>query len=228
MLALGAAALPMFIILVQNDTGTILILGAITISMIAIAGARTRWVVGLIGGSILAVLIAIQIGLLQQYQVQRLTSFINPSTDVGSAAYNANQARIAIGGGGLTGWGLFNGPQTQGRFVPVNESDFVFTVAGEELGLLGAVVLIGLLGIVLWRAIVIAYRADDMFGRLLATGIVAWLTFQMFENVGMTMGIMPITGIPLPFVSAGGTSMMATWIAVGLLENVRLHARRVS
>jgi rod shape determining protein RodA len=218
----------MFIILVQNDTGTILILGAITISMIAIAGARTRWVVGLIGGSILAVLIAIQIGLLQQYQVQRLTSFINPSTDVGSAAYNANQARIAIGGGGLTGWGLFNGPQTQGRFVPVNESDFVFTVAGEELGLLGAVVLIGLLGIVLWRAIVIAYRADDMFGRLLATGIVAWLTFQMFENVGMTMGIMPITGIPLPFVSAGGTSMMATWIAVGLLENVRLHARRVS
>jgi len=104
----------------------------------------------------------------------------------------------------------------------------VFTVAGEELGLLGALVLIGLLGIVLWRAIVIAYRADDMFGRLLATGIVAWLTFQMFENVGMTMGIMPITGIPLPFVSAGGTSMMATWIAVGLLENVRLHARRVS
>jgi rod shape determining protein RodA len=228
MLALGAAALPMFIILVQNDTGTILILGAITISMIAIAGARTRWVVGLIGGSILAVLVAIQIGLLQQYQVQRLTSFINPSTDVGSAAYNANQARIAIGGGGLTGWGLFNGPQTQGRFVPVNESDFVFTVAGEELGLLGALVLIGLLGIVLWRAIVIAYRADDMFGRLLATGIVAWLTFQMFENIGMTMGIMPITGIPLPFVSAGGTSMMATWIAVGLLENVRLHARRVS
>jgi rod shape determining protein RodA len=228
LLALGAAALPMFIILVQNDTGTILIMGAITISMIAIAGARTRWVVGLIGGSILAVLIAIQIGLLQQYQVQRLTSFMNPTADVGSAAYNANQARIAIGGGGLTGWGLFHGPQTQGRFVPVNESDFVFTVAGEELGFIGAILVIGLLGIVLWRAIVIAYRADDMFGRLLATGIVAWLTFQMFENIGMTMGIMPITGIPLPFVSAGGTSMMATWIAVGLLENVRLHARRVS
>ena len=228
LLALGAAALPMLIILVQNDTGTILIMGAITISMIAVAGARTRWVVGLIGGSILGVLVAIQVGLLQQYQVQRLTSFMNPSADVGSAAYNANQARIAIGGGGLTGWGLFNGPQTQGRFVPVNESDFVFTVAGEELGFIGSVVLIGLLAVILWRAIVIAYRADDLFGRLLATGIVAWLTFQMFENIGMTMGIMPITGIPLPFVSAGGTSMMATWIAVGLLENVRLHARRVS
>ena len=228
LLALGAAALPMLIILVQNDTGTILIMGAITISMIAVAGARTRWVVGLIGGSILGVLVAIQVGLLQQYQVQRLTSFMNPSADVGSAAYNANQARIAIGGGGLTGWGLFNGPQTQGRFVPVNESDFVFTVAGEELGFIGSVVLIGLLAVILWRAIVIAYRADDLFGRRLATGIVAWLTFQMFENIGMTMGIMPITGIPLPFVSAGGTSMMATWIAVGLLENVRLHARRVS
>jgi rod shape determining protein RodA len=228
LLALGAAALPMLIILVQNDTGTILIMGAITISMIAVAGARTRWVVGLIGGSILGVLVAIQVGLLQQYQVQRLTSFINPTADVGSAAYNANQARIAIGGGGITGWGLFNGPQTQGRFVPVNESDFVFTVAGEEWGFIGSVVLIGLLGVILWRAIVIAYRADDLFGRLLATGIVAWLTFQMFENIGMTMGIMPITGIPLPFVSAGGTSMMATWIAVGLLENVRLHARRVS
>lgn len=228
MLALGAAALPMLIILVQNDTGTILIMGAITISMIAIAGARTRWVVGLIGGAVLGILVAIQVGLLQQYQVQRLTSFINPTSDVGSAAYNANQARIAIGGGGLTGWGLFNGPQTQGRFVPVNESDFVFTVAGEELGLAGSALIIVLLGVILWRAIVIAYRADDMFGRLVATGIVAWLAFQMFENIGMTMGIMPITGIPLPFVSAGGTSMMATWIAVGLLENVRLHARRVS
>lgn len=228
LLSLGAAALPMVIILVQNDTGTILILGAITVSMIAIAGARTRWVVGLIGGAVLGVLLAIQVGLLQQYQVQRLTSFINPTSDVGSAAYNANQARIAIGGGGLTGWGLFNGPQTQGRFVPVNESDFVFTVAGEELGLIGGLLVIVLLAVIMWRAVVIAYRADDMFGRLVATGIIAWLAFQMFENIGMTMGIMPITGIPLPFVSAGGTSMMATWIAVGLLENVRLHARRVS
>lgn len=227
-LALGAAGLPMLIILVQNDTGTILIMGAISLSMIAVSGAPTRWLLSLIGGGILAILLAIQLGLLQQYQVQRLTSFINPSADVGSAAYNATQARIAIGGGGLLGYGLFHGPQTQGRFVPVNESDFVFTVAGEELGFIGALVLILLLAVVLWRAILIAYRADDMFGRLVATGIAAWLAFQMFENIGMTMGIMPITGIPLPFVSAGGTSMMATWIAVGLLENVRLHAARVS
>ena len=108
----------------------------------------------------------------------------------------------------------------------MNESDFIFTVVGEELGFIGSVVLLGLLAIVLWRAVMIAFRADDMYGRLVATGIVAWLAFQMFENVGMALGIMPITGIPLPLVSAGGTSMMATWIAIGLLQNIRLHAVR--
>ncbi len=226
LLALGAAVLPILVILVQNDTGTVLILGSVALSIIAVSGARTRWVVGLIGGAVVSIMLAIQLGLLKEYQVQRLTSFINPSADVSSAAYNSNQARIAIGGGGWFGYGLFQGPQTQGKFVPVNESDFIFTVVGEELGFVGAAVLILLLGVVLWRAVVIAYRADDMFGRLVATGIVAWLAFQMFENIGMSLGIMPITGIPLPMVSAGGTSMMATWIAVGLLQNVRLHAVR--
>ena len=108
----------------------------------------------------------------------------------------------------------------------MNESDFIFTVAGEELGFIGAAILILLLGIVLWRAVMIAMKADDMYGRLVATGIVAWLAFQMFENMGMALGIMPITGVPLPFVSAGGTSMMATWIAIGLLENIRLHSQQ--
>ena len=228
MLALGLAVLPIGIILLQNDTGTVLILGSVALSIIAVSGARTKWVIGLIGGAVVAVLMAVQLGILRQYQVDRLTSFINPSADAGSAAYNANQARIAIGGGGLTGYGLFEGPQTQGKFVPVNESDFIFTVAGEELGFIGAALLIILLGIVLWRGIMIALRADDMYGRLVATGIVAWLAFQLFENIGMTLGIMPITGIPLPFVSWGGTSMMSTWIAVGLLQNVRLHSMRTA
>ena len=226
LLALLVAVFPILIVLVQNDTGTVLILGSVALSIIAVSGARTRWVVGLIGGAVVGILLAIQLGLLKEYQVQRLTSFINPTEDVSSAAYNANQARIAIGGGGWLGYGLFQGPQTQGKFVPVNESDFIFTVVGEELGFLGSAVLIALLGVVLWRAVVIAYRADDLFGRLVATGIVAWLAFQMFENIGMSLGIMPITGIPLPLVSAGGTSMMATWIAIGLLQNVRLHAVR--
>ncbi|HBJ73798.1 MAG TPA: rod shape-determining protein RodA, partial [Actinobacteria bacterium] len=102
-----------------------------------------------------------------------------------------------------------------------------FTVAGEEFGFIGAGLLVVLLGIVLWRAILIAMRADDMYGRLVATGIVAWLAFQTFENIGMTLGIMPITGVPLPFVSAGGTAMMAVWIAIGLLENIRLHSQQM-
>ena len=228
MLSLGVAVLPILIVLLQNDTGTVLILGSVALSIIAVSGAPTKWVIGLLGGTVVAGLAAIQFGILRQYQVDRLTSFINPTTDVGSAAYNANQARIAIGGGGWTGHGLFEGPQTQGKFVPVNESDFIFTVAGEELGFIGAALLIVLLGIVLFRGIMTALRADDMYGRLVATGIVAWLAFQMFENIGMTLGIMPITGIPLPFVSWGGTSMMSTWIAVGLLQNVRLHSMRTA
>jgi len=228
LLSLGVAVLPIMIILLQNDTGTVLVLGSVSLSIIAVSGARTRWVLGLLGGAVLGILLAIQLGLLKQYQVQRLTSFIDPAADASASAYNANQARIAIGGGGWTGYGLFQGPQTQGKFVPVNESDFIFTVAGEELGFIGAAILIMLVAVILWRAVVIAYRADDLYGRLVATGVVAWLGFQTFENIGMTMGIMPITGIPLPMVSAGGTSMMATWIAIGLLQNVRIHAARAS
>ena len=227
LLALTVAAIPTAIILVQNDTGTVLILAAISLSIVAVSGVRTRWLVGLIGAAILGVLVSIQLGLLQEYQVDRLTSFINPDEDVSASAYNANQARIAIGGGGLDGYGLFEGPQTQGNFVPVNESDFIFTVAGEELGFLGSALLIALMAIILWRAVLIAWKADDLYGRLVATGVAAWLAFQMFENIGMTLGIMPITGIPLPFVSAGGTSMMATWIALGLLQTVRLHSLAV-
>lgn len=227
-LALAAAAVPIGVILLQNDTGTVLILGAVSISIIAVAGVRTRWLVGLIGGSVAAILLAIQLGLLKEYQVQRLTSFISPDADTSASAYNANQARIAIGGGGWSGTGLFEGPQTQGKFVPVNESDFIFTVSGEELGFIGSFLIIALLGVILWRAAVTAWRADDRYGRLVATGILAWLAFQMFENIGMTLGIMPITGIPLPFVSAGGTSMMAVWIAVGLLQTVRLHGARTA
>ncbi len=226
LLALAAVALPVGVILLQNDTGTVLILGTITVSVIAVSGVRTRWLVGLIGAAALSILLAIQLGLLKQYQVARLTSFISPDSDTGASAYNANQARIAIGGGGWFGVGLFEGPQTQGKFVPVNESDFVFTVSGEELGFIGSVVLILLLAVLLWRAGMIAWRADDQYGRLVATGVLAWLAFQTFENIGMTLGIMPITGIPLPLVSAGGTSMMSVWVAIGLLQTVRLHEAR--
>lgn len=225
-ISLAFAGVPILIILAQNDTGTVLVMASVALSVIAVSGARTRWLVGLFGGAIVGALLAVQLGLLKEYQVARLTSFVDPTADSTGSAYNANQARIAIGGGGLTGYGLFEGPQTQGDFVPVNESDFVFTVAGEEFGFAGSALLVLLFGVLLWRGIRIALRADDRYGRLVATGICAWFAFQLFENIGMTLGIMPITGIPLPFVSSGGTSMMATWIGIGLLQNVRLHAAR--
>jgi len=224
LLSLVLAGVPMAIILAQNDTGTVLVIGSVTVAIIAVSGAKRRWIIGLLSAAAIGLLVAIQFGILQSYQVQRLTSFLDPTSRDSAAAFNANQARIAIGGGGWTGYGLFNGPQTQGKFVPVNESDFVFTVAGEEFGFIGSIVLIVLLAIIIWRGIRIAMHADDLYGRLLATGVVAWIAFQMFENIGMNLGIMPITGVPLPLISSGGTSMMAVWVAVGLLENVRMHA----
>jgi rod shape determining protein RodA len=225
-LALGLAAIPIGLVLLQNDTGTVFIMCTIVVTMVAVSGARTRWVTGLLVGGITAAVVAWQLGFVKDYQIARLTSFVNPEEVASTAAYNANQARIAIGGGGLWGRGLFEGPQTQGNFVPVNESDFIFTVIGEEAGFVGAAITILLLSILLWRGMRIALGATELYGRLVASGVVAWLAFQSFENIGMNLGIMPITGVPLPFVSYGGTSMFASWIALGLLENVRIHQQQ--
>ncbi|MDP4887385.1 MAG: rod shape-determining protein RodA [Candidatus Nanopelagicales bacterium] len=225
LIALGLAALPIGLVLLQNDTGTALVMSVIVLTMISVSGAKRRWIIGLISGGILAAVVAVQFGVLRDYQILRLTSFLDPEGESGAAAYNGIQARIAIGNGGMFGRGLFEGPQTQGNFVPVNESDFIFTVIGEEAGFIGAVICIALLAIIMWRGLRIALNADDLFGRLVATGVLAWLMFQTFENLGMAMGIMPITGVPLPFVSYGGTSMFASWIALGLLVNVNVHTQ---
>ncbi len=222
--SLAIAAVPLALVLVQNDTGTMLVMAAIAFSMIVIAGAPVRWVLGLLGGACLAGIVVVQVGLLQDYQMDRLTAFLRPEADGLAAGYNTLQARVAIAGGGVFGQGLFNGSQTQGSFVPVNESDFIFSVVGEELGLVGAAGVIVLLAVILWRGLVIAARADDLFSRLVAAGIVAWLGFQAFENIGMNLGITPVTGVTLPFVSFGGTSIMATWVAIGVLQV--LHIRR--
>ena len=224
-LALLLAAIPIGLVLLQNDTGTVLIMCTIVVTMVAVSGARTRWVAGLLVGGATAAVVAWQLGFVKDYQIARLTSFVNPDDAASTAAYNATQARIAIGGGELWGRGLFQGPQTQGNFVPVNESDFIFTVIGEEVGFVGAALTILLLSIVLWRGMRVALGAQELYGRLVAAGVVAWLAFQTFENVGMNLGIMPITGVPLPFVSYGGTSMFASWIALGLIENVRIHTK---
>jgi rod shape determining protein RodA len=170
---------------------------------------------------------AVQLGVLQDYQLDRFRVLTNPDADTQGQAYNITQARIAIGSGGLFGTGLFKGTQTNGKFVPEQQTDFVFTVAGEELGFIGAGGIILLFGLLLWRALRIAGRSPDLFGRLVAAGVVAWFAFQTFVNIGMTLGIMPVTGLPLPFVSYGGSAMFANWMAIGLLLNVDRRMRDV-
>lgn len=223
-LALAFAAVPLALVMLQPDLGTALVLCALVLGLVAVSGAPLRWVLGMVGGAVLLAVVAVQTGFLKDYQIDRFRAFYDPSADPKGVGYNARQAQIAVGSGGVDGQGLFHGAQTQGQFVPAQETDFIFTVAGEELGFLGAVVVVGLLGLVLWRAGRIAMQAEDLFGRLVATGILCWFAFQSFENIGMTLGIMPVTGVPLPFVSYGGSSMFANMLAVGLLQNV--HMRR--
>jgi rod shape determining protein RodA len=211
--------------MLQPDLGTVMVTAVAVFGIIAVSGAKTRWLIGIIAAVALVAFVAIQVGILAQYQLDRLTAFANPAADPRGIGFNTQQARIAIGSGGWFGTGLFEGPQTQGRFVPYNQTDFVYSVAGEELGFLGAAGIVALFAVVLWRAVRIAARASDLFGRLVATGIACWFAFQMFENIGMNLGIMPVTGVPLPFVSYGGSSMFANWIAVGLLLNVHLRAQ---
>jgi rod shape determining protein RodA len=223
LLALALAALPAGLVMLQPDLGTTLVFGTVIIGMLAVSGAPKRWVLGLLGSAVSGALAVWWLHLLKPYQINRFTAFADPSKDPRGAGYNAEQARIAVGSGGLLGKGLFHGEQTTGHFVPEQHTDFIFTVAGEELGFVGAALITALLGVVLWRGLRIAMQAADLFGLLVASGVVCWLAFQTFENIGMTVGIMPITGLPLPFVSYGGSATFVNMVAVGLLEAVHLR-----
>jgi rod shape determining protein RodA len=221
--SLAIAAIPVLLIILQPDMGTILIISAAVVTIIAVSGSPARWVAGLLLLAVLGGFVAVKAGVISEYQVNRLQTFVDPNADTQGAGYQLRQARITVGSGGLIGTGLFNGPQTNGRFVPEQQTDFIFTVAGEELGFIGSGAILILYLILLMRAFSIARRTNDPFGRLVCTGVIAWFAFQIFENIGMTMGLMPMTGVPLPFISYGGSSMFATLIGVGLLQNV--HAR---
>lgn len=223
-LALVIAAIPIVLILLQPDMGTVMIIGASVVMIIAVSGAPSRWVVGLLIVAVLGGFTAVKVGVVKDYQLKRLQSFVNPSADPQQSGYQLRQSRITVGSGGLTGKGLFKGPQTNGRFVPEQQTDFIFTVAGEELGFVGSATMLLLFLIVFLRGIRIARRSQDLFGRLVCIGVVAWFALQAFENIGMTMGVMPLLGVPLPFVSYGGSSMFANLIGIGLLQNV--HARQ--
>ncbi|MFG3017467.1 rod shape-determining protein RodA [Streptomyces sp. NPDC048254] len=221
--ALGLASVPILIVLLMPDLGSVMVMVIIILAVLLASGASNRWIFGLLATGLLGAIAVWQLHILDEYQINRFAAFANPDLDPAGVGYNTNQARIAIGSGGLTGAGLFHGSQTTGQFVPEQQTDFVFTVAGEELGFAGAGLIIVLLGVVLWRACRIARETTELYGTVVAAGIVAWFAFQAFENIGMTLGIMPVTGLPLPFVSYGGSSMFAVWVAVGLLQSIRVQ-----
>ncbi len=220
---LALCAIPMGLIMLQPDFGTTMVFIFVILGTLAVAAAPARWVGGLLlAGVLVGTFVAPHV--LKDYQLNRFKVVADIGADPRGVGFNVNQALIANGSGGLWGKGLFHGSQTQGRFIPEQQTDFVFTVAGEELGLVGASGIILALGLVLWRGLRIASRATDAFGRLVAAGVVSWFAFQSFVNIGMTLGIMPVTGLPLPFVSYGGSSMFANLMAIGLLQNVHLRS----
>jgi rod shape determining protein RodA len=223
LLALAAAAPLVALVVVEPALGVAMVLAVVTATMIVLSGTRLRIIAALtaiVGG---VVALAGRMHLLKSYQLTRFTSFLHPSADLAGAGYNAAQAKIAVGSGGMFGEGLFHGQLVAGNFVPSQQTDFIFTVAGEELGFVGTITIVALLGIVVARALRIAVRADDLFGTLIASGVAVWFAFQSFVNIGMTIGIMPVTGLPLPFVSYGGSAVFADMIAIGMLQSVRRH-----
>jgi rod shape determining protein RodA len=226
LVVLALAAVPLALIYKQPDLGTSLVLGAVLFTVLLVAGARGRHLVvlGLIGA--VAVAGVLHFGVLKQYQRDRLTAFLNPTTNTQATAYNLDQSKIAISSGGVSGKGLFKGTQTNLSYVPEQHTDFIFTAVGEQLGLVGSALLLALFVLMVWRSWRTAAIARDLLGSLICVGVVAMLVFQVFENIGMTMGIMPIAGIPLPFMSYGGSAIVASFAAVGLVLNV--HMRRFS
>jgi rod shape determining protein RodA len=218
--AVGLAFVPLVLVLAEPDLGVVMLLLAILVGLVALSGVRLRWLVALLAAGALGITAAVKLHLLKAYQVSRLTSFLHPSADPRGTGYSAFQSKIAIGSGGLRGQGLFHGQLVAGGFVPEQHTDFIFAVAGEEIGFIGEMVIIGLLAVVLLRAFRIAARADDQYGMLVASGIGIWFAVQSFINIGMTIGIMPVTGLPLPFVSYGGSAIFADMIAIGCLQAV--------
>jgi rod shape determining protein RodA len=224
------SGIPIGLVLIQPDLGTAIIMMIVLLVMLAVAGLPIRILVFLVIGVALVALVAVETGILHAYQIARLTTFLNPNStstnpQVAQAIYNTTEAKNAIGSGGFLGTGLLHGAQTNLGYVPEQSTDFIFTAVGEQLGFVGAVGLLSLLGVIAWRVLHAAGQSRDVFGRLVCTGLFTFVAFSVFQNAGMTMGIMPITGIPLPFVSYGGTAVISFFLAIGLALSVGAHRR---
>ena len=217
---LALAVIPVVLVEREPALGVVILLLLMTFGMIALSGLKLRWVAGMAAAGALAVLAVFKLHLLHTYQLDRLTAFLHPSVDPTGIGYETIHSKIMIGSGGMFGTGLLHGPLVTASFVPNQQTDFIFSVAGEEVGFAGCAVLIALLAVLIYRALRIASRADDQFGLLVASGIALWFGLQSFINIGMTIGIMPVTGLPLPFVSYGGSAMFADMIAIGVLQSV--------
>jgi rod shape determining protein RodA len=221
--------IPVGLVLLQPDLGTAMVMVVVLISVLCVAGTRGRYLVLMALFGFVSVIGVLQIGVLKQYQINRLTVFLNQgngteaSKESAGSAYNLDQSKTAIGNGGVFGKGIFKGEQTKLAYVPEQHTDFIFTAIGEELGFVGSVTVIGLFAIVAWRIWRISRAAPDSTGTFICIGIVSMFVFHVFENIGMTMGIMPITGIPLPFMSYGGSSTLLMFMAIGLVNNVYIH-----
>lgn len=228
-------SIPALLIVMQPDLGTGMVLVAITFGMLFFAGARPKHLVVLmITGILLFVLVAVASvndwlpkPILKDYQVSRLTIFLDPYSDPTDDGWNIIQSMVAIGSGNFFGKGLFEGTQTQLNYVPERQTDFIFSVIGEELGFLGGITLLTLFCLFLWRCLTVLSAAKDRFGALIVAGIVSMIFFHVVVNIGMTIGLMPITGIPLPFISYGGTSLLLNMACVGLVLNVWMRRKKI-
>jgi len=223
---IALAGVPMGLIMLQPDLGTDLVYGAILVAVLVVAGMRGRHLVALLVLGTVGAVAVLQLGVLQRYQVDRLTSFLDASGKTSNAGYSLNESMLAIGSGGALGKGLLRGPQTNLSYVPEQHTDFIFTAVGEQGGLVGSALVLGLFAFVVWRIWRAAALARDRTGTLMCVGVLALVVFQVFENVGMTTGIMPIAGIPLPFLSYGGSAVMAYSVGIGLVLNI--HMRRLT
>ncbi len=225
---LGACILmvpPWILVLMQPDLGTSLVFGAILVGMLFMSGASLKWL-GLMAAGVIASMPFVWANVLRDYQKERLLAFLNPLTDIQGSGWQLYQAQIAVGSGGPLGRGLTNGTQNQLEFLPVQETDFVFAILAEELGLIGSLVLFTLFVLLLWRVLTCAWRSRDPFGLSFASGVAAMILFQFVVNVGMVIGIMPITGIPLPFVTHGGASLISLAIGLGIIQSINIRQSR--
>ncbi len=222
---LVAQALPIALVVKQPDLGSGIVLGVVLFVMLVMAGVPNRYLLLLIALVVAAAFGMVHFGLLKHYQVQRLTSFLHQSSGAQSTTYNLHQSVAAIGSGGMFGTGLFKGLQTNLAFVPEQQTDFIFSAVGEQLGFVGSAAVLAIEGLICWRVLRAAAVARDTLGRLLAIGAFTLIAFSVFENAGMTMGIMPIAGIPLPFLSYGGSATLSFFAAVGLALSVQLRRR---